>query len=388
MIIALSDKFGGLKKLEVLGTDAGTHPHEYGYTGYMSSNTLELTNFINYQVGLETLVIEGFEDIVKAEDEERYGECDSSYDGFEAFYNYLPYYVISKQSFMFLRVSLCHIPINSFETMISIFLNSPTSHDQSLEIEDCEFTVECNDTFPDYPLSKQVREQCVCGEHKSLSIPVNNPRFSPQWLFDYPNLQLKRLELSYCSNGDLKLQCLDTCPTAAIDNLCCRFFHVGYKLSDEDVQGITKLLELPSLSEVEFVNFSTSTLEDGLLSVMTNIFSQRPFRLPSLRRFSIDGMFINGISPPMLNDVEHLSVFFNALFGIPKKQLAELTLELKKGVCMDGVLQAIAKSWKTSGNSQKIKKLNCLFYYSGNSEDRVPEPLKEIAVNSDITFVM
>lgn len=379
-------KFGSLRNLEVLGNDAGTHPHEYGYTGYVSSNTLELAHFISYQEKLETLVIEGFQNIVKSEDEERYAECDSSYDGFEAFYNFLPY-VILKQSFMLLRVSLCHVPVNSIKTMISIFLNSPTTHDQTLEIKDCEITVDCNDTFPEFPFVKQVKNQCICGEHKSLSVQVNNPCFIPQWIFDYPNLRLKRLELSYYSNGKFDLQALDSLRTTAIDTLCCRFCRVGYQFSDKDAQEITKLIELPYLSEVEFINCHSSTLEDGLLSFMTNVFSKQPFRLTSLRRLSIDDIFINCHSPPTESEAGHVGIFFNALFSMPKEQLAELTLELKRSSCVSLIQQAIVKSWEARSKGQKIKKLTCLIYYGGDSRFGVYESIKDIALNVDMAFI-
>ena len=96
----------------------------------------DLVTFICKQDGLEELIIEGFQNIVESEDEERYYESDSSYEGFDGFFNYLPHF-ITKPSFKFLSVISCHVPCNTVESMVNSFLSSPTTHAQSLNLGHC-----------------------------------------------------------------------------------------------------------------------------------------------------------------------------------------------------------------------------------------------------------
>ena len=87
---------------------------------------------------------------------------------------------------------------NSIKSTISTFLCTPTDHDMRLEFVDCEVVGKCNEIYSkEYPLVKKARDTCVCGQLKSLSISMGSPLFPPQWLFEYPKLRFKKLELSY-----------------------------------------------------------------------------------------------------------------------------------------------------------------------------------------------
>ena len=365
-------KFAGLKRIELLGNDAGTHPHEYGYPGLLACHVCEFIPFLAFQHSLETLAIEGFENIVKATDEERYGECESSYEGFEEFYNYLPH-VISKQTFRSLCVAACKLSINTTKSMLSAFLSCQTCHDQSLKIIDCEIVAESNDTFSsDYPLVQPTTSPCVCGGYKTMSIYMNDPLLT-RWLFEYPYLHLKRLELTYDKYyGGLDLQSLDTCPTASFEELCVRFCRLGYNLVEDEVQAFKKLIELPSLSELEFVKCYSTTDGDGLLSVMTDVFSQ-PFKLTCLRRLRLEELNIN-YTPDIGNST--LQSFFDTLFSMPKDQLSQFTLEVVCGYRQDHC-QEIVNSWSAHSRGQRIRAL----LFSTSHSCAIHQQLLDVAVN-------
>ena len=337
-------KFIAFKKLELRGHDGGTHPHEYGYTGYMSGSLWELPPLLSRQDSFETLIIEGFQNIVRCEDENRYMESESSYTGFEGFYNYLPQ-VIAKPSFKFLLVASCKVPSNTVKGMISTFLNTSTSHTQSLDLGCCDVVDKCFDALTDeYTLIKPIGTQCVFGEYKSLSIPVNCSFFQPQWLFGYPNLQLKRLELNYDHGGgsfDLQgfSECLSACPCSSINTLCINFIGVGFTPTEKDEQAIQKILQLPFLAELGFLHcFSETGIEDGLVAILNRAFSQ-PFSLTSLRRLQLKnfrmvyrGPFFEGdvckeSTHPSYVDFRSL---FDTLFSMSRVQLAEFTLDLSQ----------------------------------------------------------
>ena len=420
-------KFSGLKKLELLANDGGTHPHEYGYEGYLSPHMSDLVQFLNWQDGLETLVIEEFQNIVKTDDENRYGECESSYEGFEEFYNYLSY-VISKPSFKYLRVKKCSVPVNAVECMISTFLSCPTSHDQSLEIQDCYIVDECTDTFPDFPLIKPARNHCICGEYKSLSLSIqeNNRLLPPQWPFDYPSLQLKRLEFNYCCFGSNYLRSVLSCPRGSNVNLCYKIVNLAYMLPEGDARAIHKFLELPSLMEVDFISChseqgvapiyqmdgsvvicekveesetndkedDTSDAKDDtahvqastepvpLLTVLTDAFSQ-PLGRPSLRRLQLKNFdMFNGTH----SEGATFRSFFDGLFSMPKEQLAEFTLELRENNCFDYVQQQeLVKAWKANSHGQRLKKFIFRHAISGEGVmNPIFESVSGIAVNADI----
>ena len=94
------NKFSGLKAIEVLGNDAGTHPHEHRYGSCIHGSVNDLVPFLDYHFGLETLIVEGLLNIYRIEDYEgeNYDEYVSDYGNFEPFYNYLPY-IIAKPTF-------------------------------------------------------------------------------------------------------------------------------------------------------------------------------------------------------------------------------------------------------------------------------------------------
>jgi hypothetical protein len=371
-------KFSGLKHLEVLGNDGGSHPHEYGYTGILSNSMYAIIPFLHYQDGLETLVVKGLENIVPSDEP---GESRSSYEGFEELLNYLPYF-IAKPSFKRLRIALCKIPINSVKSMISTFLSCPTHNDQSLEIIDHHIVEKCNNTYSEaFPLMKETGNPCVNGRHKSLGIRVNTPLLSPQWLFEYPNLQLKRLELQYNSRATLDLHALDAYPSASIDTLCCKFHGLGGN-AEEEANVVRKLLGLPFLSDVEFVRFHNSTAENSLMSTLANIFMQ-PFHLKSLRRIQLKNCFGDGGT---------FRTFFDAFFSMPKEQLSDFTLELIGMGQLDYCLpQSIIEAWKVNSQGQKLKKLIYLIRpnslsteYGGYIATPLFEPLSEIAVSVEL----
>ena len=383
-------KFAGFKQIELLGNNGGTGPHEYGYPGYLSHNIHDFIPFLAFQNGLERLTIQGLENIVKAKDEERYGECDSNYDGFDAFYNYLPH-IISKQTFKSLHVVSCKLPHNTVKSMISTFLSCQTSHNQSLQIVDCDIVAECTDTFSsEYPLIEPTTIPCVCGDYKSLSVCLNNSLF-PQWLFEYPNLQLKRLEVIFDQhNGAVDLQSLEMCPFSFIKEFCCKLCGIHDGLADNIAKVIQKLIKPPSLSELELLNCDSTTADDGLLSVMTNIFSQ-PFQLTSLRRLKIQKLSINHRP---VHGRDKIRPFFDTLFSMPKDQLVEFTLELISNTDFDYLQHDIFNAWKANSGGQKLKKfihtIRPTYYCSqtGPVHSPINEHLSSIAIDSNVDIVL
>lgn len=380
-------KFSGFKRIELLGNDGGTRPHEHGYTGNLATPVYNFIPFLAFQHRLETLVVQGFQNIVKVRDEERYGISESTYKGFDAFYNYLPY-VISMHSFKSLHVESCKVPSNTIKSMISTFLSCPTTHCQSLRFIHCDIVTDSSETYAHaFPLIKPTRAPCVCGEFKSLSIRVNNPLLPIQWLFEYPSLQLKRLELTYEHHGSLDVQSqIISFQIGSIKELCCKFHNIS-KFSEIEAQAVYTLLQLTSLSEVEFLKCH-NIITIGLLSIMTKLFS--PLKLASLKQLKIKEFNMNRDDTFGKAKVQS---FFDALFSIPKDQLAEFTLELEDiGHHDDHFLQKqIVSSWNANSRGQKIKRLTYLISNRCASheinkciETPIYEPLPTIAINVTI----
>ena len=324
--------------MKICGNDGGTLPHERGHVGYFSFIIEDLVTFICKQDGLEELIIEGFQNIVESEDEERYYESDSSYEGFDGFFNYLPHF-IAKPSFKFLSVISCHVPCNTVESMVNSFLSSPTTHAQSHNLGHCLIVDKSLETLPNHELIKPVPLQCVSGEYKSLSLPVFSPLCPPQWLLGYQNLRLKRLELNYYPGSqNLSTEAvseLSNCFHNSIDTFCFNFHGMGYNMTEKHVHIIQKIAQLPSLAELGFVNcYCKSGEEYGLLPILQQVFSQ-PLHLVSLRRLGLRAFSgLNIITAPKLGsappEYSEFRSFFNVLFSMPKEQLAEFTLDLSE----------------------------------------------------------
>ena len=368
------NKFTGLKKLELHGNSGGAGLLYDGYTGYLTEELEELIRFLKRQDGLETLIIDGFMNVVE-NDNPHEPDVKSlvSFDGFEGFYNFLPY-VIYKPSFKFLRVERCEVPSNAIESMISVFLSSPTSHAQTLELECCDIVDQSFETHSyDYSLIKPMETPVTCGEFKSLSFLATNSRVPLQWLFQYPGLRLKGLELFY--NGSSKQsnlrsfsESLSACPHDSIETLCITFSSIGYGMTAEDVQALSKVFQLCSISELGFIGCGCyGSNEDGLFSILRDTLSQG--HLSCLRRFLLsnpsifrmgqhyDGQMsleLTDSTPPLL---AHFRLFFDALFSMPKEQLAKFTLDLSKNMFDPPQQQEIVKAWKANARGQKLKKL-------------------------------
>ena len=330
----------GLRSIEILGNNGGTLPHSFGYTSHLSGHICKFIPFLDLQKSLETLVIEGLENIVKTKFPNRFNECESSYAGFEPFYNYLPH-IISRPSFKLLLLSKCRVPVNSVMSMISIFLSSPTDHEQRLEFIDCKIVETSSDIYSDsFPFVSPTSAPCVCGEHKSLCVNVDSPLFYPQWLFEYPKLQLNRLELFYqCGSELLPLESLPVSST-----LCCKIHCSRYWDAEEEKRKIARLLDIKGLSEVEFVLFKAGGAL--LLTILIEAFSQ-PFRLTSLTRLVLESF---------CGDNETFRVFMDLLFSMPTEQLANFTLELIHIGEFD--MEDIIKAWKAKGRGQKMRKIH------------------------------
>ena len=157
--------------------------------------------------------------------------------------------------------------------MISVFLSSPTSHAQTLELEYCNVVGQLFETHSyDYSLIKPMETPVTCGEFKSLSFLANSSRVPLQWLFQYPVLQLKRLELFYDRSFYVQLLnlwsfsgSLSACPYDTIETLCITFFLIGHGITSEDVQALQKILQLCSISELGFIRCACYSDEDGNL---------------------------------------------------------------------------------------------------------------------------
>ena len=369
-------KCSGLKTIEVLGNDAGTHPHEHRYGGYISGVIKELIPFLDYQVGLESLIIAGLLDIYRIEDcdDERYDEYVSDYSDFEAFYNYLPY-IINKSSFKLLRLSDCKIPVNSLKSITSTFLSCATDHDQSLEFIDCEVVDKSSDTYSEaFPLVNEAANiPCVCGEFKSIRYCTDSSSFPLQWLFQYPKLRLKRLDLTYTGFQPVNLQSFDSYPSGSIDTLCVKLGYLGHGDIDTSKFAVSKFLKFQFLSEIEVVTMNC--FNDSMFSVLTDSFMQ-PHQLTSLKRLRLQD--INSLS-----NID-FRPFFDALFSRPKEQLAEFTLELLEVESLNQ--QDIVSSWKSNSRGQKLMNFKFVIrprYYSSSGRNHIVliEDLRSIAVN-------
>ena len=380
-------KYTGLKKMKICGNDGGTHPHDF------SLIIEDLVTFICKQDGLEELIIEGLQNIVESEDEERYYESDSSYEGFDGFFNYLPHF-ITKPSFKFLSVISCHVPCNTVESMVNLFLSSPTTHAQSLNLGHCLIVDKSLETLPNHELIKSVPLQCVSGEYKSLSLPVFSPLCPPQWLFEYQNLWLKRLELNYYPGSQNvsteAVSELSNCFHNSIDTFCFNFHGIGYNMTEKHVHIIQKIAQLPSLAELGFVNcYCQSGEEYGLLPILQQVFSQ-PLQLLSLRRLGLQAFSgLNIITAPKLGsappEYSEFRSFFNVLFSMPKEQLAEFTLDLSENRFYCHHEQDIVKAWKANAHGQKLKKIS--YISRGRYNDSTGsgyDSFRDLAVDVDI----
>ena len=121
----------------------------------LSAAMAELAKIISQQVSLEGMVV------------------DFSPDGFESFFNYLPHF-IAKPSFKTLKVLRGKVPRNALESMVSVFLSSPTSHAQSLDLSECEVGNVQFSTILNYELVQPIH-LCNSGEFKSLNFPACSP---------------------------------------------------------------------------------------------------------------------------------------------------------------------------------------------------------------------
>ena len=123
---------------------------------------------------------------------------------------------------------------------------------------------------------------------------------------------------------------------------CALLSSIGYGMTAEDVQALSNILQLCSISELGFIKCGCYSNEDGLLSILRDVFSLG--HLSSLRRFLLsypsifhmgqcyDGQMnleVTDSTPPQLY---HFRLLFDALFSLPKEQLAEFTLNLSNNM--------------------------------------------------------
>ena len=374
-------QYSQLRRLEIAGTES-SRAEEHLCTGNLSYPMRCLIPFIDFQTSLESLIIEGLEDIIMRNDD----ECTSSYKHFGLFYNYLPYF-IKKPSFKLLRLTNCKIPLNSIKSIITTFLSSPTDHDQSLEFIDCEVTKNSLGTYSSsFPLINNTTTPCICGEHKSLIFFMNWPLFTPQWLFEYPKLKLKQLKIYFSKFGSSYLPSLYAV-SSLVESISCRIYDLGYgdcqqTCDDQQRQAFSKFLELSKLSELEL--FELYADDDSLLSVLTNALMQ-PLQLTCLRRLHFEDFYSTRIN---------FRSFFDTLFSMPKERLINITLEIVGVRNFDQ--EDIVESWRTNSKGNKLKKF--LFRISpgytpakGGGEMLTPvliEPLRDIAFDIDVKYLI
>ena len=109
--------------------------------------------------------------------------------------------------FCLLHVEASKVPCNSMESIITVFLSSPTTHNHWLEFVGCDIIEKYFKTASGVGGVYQVAEKrCVSGEHKSLTVPVGEPLFPLGWLADFPGLHLKRLDLQVFVCEDTETQ--------------------------------------------------------------------------------------------------------------------------------------------------------------------------------------
>ena len=184
-----------------------------------------------------------------------------------------------------------------------------------------------------------------------------------QWLFQYPVLRLNRLELFFEGSFYIQLLNLQTfsgslsaCPHDIIETLCITFSSIGHGITSEDVPALLKILQLCSIAELGFSRCACYSDEDGLLSILRDVFSRG--HLSSLQRFLLSNPIIfhrgqhydSQISleltdsiPPQLS---HFWLLFDALFSMRKEQLAEFTLDLSNNIFDPPQQQEIVEALK------------------------------------------
>ena len=269
-------------------------------------------------------------------------------------YNYLPHFV-SKPCFQLLHVESSKIPCNSMESMITAFLNNPTYHDQCLEFCSCEVLKKSLKTLSlsecelqqseEFGLYEVAERWCIAGEHKSLSVPVGEPLFPLQWLADYPGLRLKRLDLQLIVPKDMESQAARFSATSEALNLFGRsvdVLGVTFILGrcQEFHPNICEVLNCQSLFELRF---GGCFFNDNFLVMSSYIHNAKSLKLIG---FNLIG-FIDGVS---------WRTFFNAVFSMPREQLANLTLEFSGAPIRP---QDIFRAWRESAGGQKIRIIKC-----------------------------
>ena len=349
-------KYTNLREICIEGNDGGTHPHERGETVRLSGEMEGLTEFLYQQEHLEVLVIKEFLDIVPSSDEERreLQFTDSCYDNFGELFSYLPR-IIERPSFCSLVVNTCAIPCDAIESMVKTFLNSPTMHEQSLDLGQNDITQEDQNAVS--PKIQKTDESvytlnCVNGELKCLSVPVSSTRCPPQWLLDAPNLQLKRLELN-CKlerGGDFKemYKTVSGYSVPSAQTFCVNFNNIP---DDSDIRGIDAV-SLPSVHELGFI--SCLVRENGLLAALARGLSISS-HLISLRKLQLSRLYDDQFGELRFSSEFHS--LYEAIFSMPKQRLAEFTLDLSRNCFGSNHHDKIIDIWKDKSGGQKLERL-------------------------------
>lgn len=149
------------------------------------------------------------------------------------------------------------------------------------------------------------------------------------------------------------------------------------------------MLTLPFLYKVKFLKFDFPNAENGLVSRLTDVFSQ-PFSTICTMRHHTNSFIVFGANIK----TSVFRSFFNALFSLPKLQLAECSLEIRENGSFDCLLsKELAESWSVNSSpSNKLRKLIYLVHPATETDVCEGRPIlkfiRNIANYSNVYFVL
>ena len=338
--------YTGLKKIEIVG-------YSVGLFGAMKS----LATLVDQQNKLEVLVFENFSTYRRSDVPE------------EEFFSYLTQ-VVCKASLKYLRVGFYFVPLNTIKSMIFTFLTKPVSCMQILDLGSCIVEDECYDVLENYQHIEPKALCCIDGSFKSLSLPIDGPL---EWLLSFSNFHLEKLELHFraynesCYDDFCEYLMFSQC---SVQPLSVKFHNIQQKHAS---QAIEKALSLPFVVEVGFITCSYGVLQ-LLLSHLSHISSVIP------QPIGLKKLYFEDITFSTHNSTDNISMFFEALAGLPSQLLAELDLEFKETPIRNFI--ALATAWTAKAQGKKLKSLTYLHHLGfGSFETEVKEIDKDVLLN-------
>ena len=186
--------YTNLKTIEIATDDRDNELIEHSHTCQLDELSADIAMILYSQKMLEVVSLKGLSSL-----QILYGNHPTHvYTGFECLYFSLPL-IIARPCFRSLKLDDCKLPINAAQSIISTFLCTPTAHAQSLDMSGCTLydaeAVSLPEGCPPCPTFAD-NSPCVNGNLKSLFLFVNNGLSNFKWLLNYPDMELKCLDLT------------------------------------------------------------------------------------------------------------------------------------------------------------------------------------------------